>query len=70
MDHLVSFKYPNGRTHEEILTTAHELRPGFEFDMYGRHWRIIGPVRRRPGQDSNVFPPPRFMCVCVEPSDS
>lgn len=42
MDSLVSLKYPNGRNHEQSLTTAGALTRGFEFNLYGWHWRTIG----------------------------
>ena len=64
MDSLVSLKYPNGRTHEDILTSPDELRPGAEFDLHGRRWRALGFAShrgRRSGRESA-----RMLCVTAD----
>jgi len=41
---LVALQYPNGRSREETLAVVGVLRPGDQFDLYGRRWQAIGPV--------------------------
>jgi hypothetical protein len=60
MPTLVSLEYPNGRTH--LTEVPEELRPGAEFDLYGRRWRA---VYRTPSQTANRYakpPQPRLLC--------
>jgi hypothetical protein len=42
MESLVALVYPNGQTHETTVTTADELEVGAGFDLYGRHWKVVG----------------------------
>lgn len=42
MDWLVSLRYPDGRTHETTIAVPETLRPGAEFDAFGRRWRVAG----------------------------
>jgi hypothetical protein len=37
---LLSLQYPNGRTHE--IESEKDLKPGEEFEMYGRQWKVVG----------------------------
>jgi hypothetical protein len=37
---LLSLQYPNGRTHD--IETPEDLKPGQEFEMYGRQWKVVG----------------------------
>ncbi len=39
---LISLRYPNGRIHDETLTTVTGLTAGDRFDLYGRHWKAVG----------------------------
>ena len=57
MDSPISLQYPNGRVHEQTLTTTGALTPGGEFDLYGRHWNAVGLVRLsrwEPGQQRRL----------------
>lgn len=60
MESLISLRYPNGRVHEAILTTPAELKPGYQFDLYGRHWNAVELLRlpRGSGRDSQ-----RMLCL-------
>jgi len=40
-DSPISLQYPNGRVHETTLSTPGELRPGYHFELYGRHWNAL-----------------------------
>ncbi len=51
MESLVSLEYPNGRTHECSIPTPARLRPGDEFDLFGRHWEATMVVRTGRGGD-------------------
>jgi len=42
MDVLIELRYEKGRSHEMTLSTTQKLGPGSEFDLFGRHWRIVG----------------------------
>jgi hypothetical protein len=46
VESLVCLEYPNGRRSETTVARARSLRVGDEFDLHGRRWRAIGPVRR------------------------
>ena len=57
----ITLRYPNGRTHEADIATTVPLRPGVEFELYGRRWRALEravPSRRRPYN-------PRVLCECT-----
>lgn len=45
VESLISLQYPNGRVHEVTLTTPAEVRPGYQFDLYGRRWNAVGLLR-------------------------
>ena len=58
----ITLRYPNGRTHEADIATTAPLRPGVEFELYGRRWRALEravPSRRRPYT-------PRVLCECTQ----
>jgi hypothetical protein len=56
---LVALRYPNGRIREESLAVLEGLRPGDQFDLYGRRWQAIGPAPlRRYERDSG-----RILCT-------
>jgi hypothetical protein len=59
MDSPISLRYPNGRTHETILTTSDELKPGYEFDLYGRSWNVVGLTKPPRGRTDE---PQRTLC--------
>jgi hypothetical protein len=59
MDWRVSLEYPNGRWHYTVIEASEkDFGAGFEFDLYGRRWRVGPPSARRAA--------PRVVCVCVE----
>jgi len=60
MESLVELMYPNGRTHATTVTTAHELEPGAGFDLYGRHWKVVGLIL---SSRSTRHLPARMRCV-------
>jgi hypothetical protein len=62
MDVLIELRYAKGRTHEMTLTSTEKLRSGSEFDLFGRHWRIVGSTLQL---RSRVWlqAPPRLVCV-------
>ena len=37
----VTLMYPNGREHDETLTTRDPLDVGSEFSRYGHTWRVV-----------------------------
>ena len=58
---LVSLQYSNGRIYETSYVSSVELRPGSEFDLHGRHWRVVGVAKQQRWVGPN--PPPRTLCV-------
>jgi hypothetical protein len=63
METRLSLRYPNGRVHEVALDEP--LKPGQEFELYGRRWVVVGPV---PGRTNYRQPPkigPRLLCQPV-----
>ena len=59
IDVLISLRYATGRIHEATYTSADTLRPGAEFDLYGRRWRVVGPTKT----GRVVGGTPRTLCV-------
>jgi hypothetical protein len=59
IDVLISLRYATGRIHEATYTSSDTLRPGAEFDLYGRRWRVVGPTKT----GRVVGDPPRTLCV-------
>jgi hypothetical protein len=57
---FLALEYPNGRIHECELEVVPPLRPGSEFDAYGRRWRVqhIVPADRN-------HPQPWLLCTAV-----
>jgi hypothetical protein len=62
MDVLIELRYEKGRNHEMTLSTTQKLEPGSEFDLFGRHWRIVGPALQ-PRSTAWLQAPPRLVCV-------
>ncbi len=60
MDSPISLRYPNGRVHEAMLTTSAELRPGYQFELYGRHWKAVQLLKPPRGR---AFEPQRMLCL-------
>jgi hypothetical protein len=60
MDSPISLRYPNGRTHETTLTTSDELKPGYQFDLYGRSWDVVGLTKAR--HRGSTDEPQRALC--------
>ena len=58
---LVSLEYPNGRTHEAEVPED-DLKPGAEFELYGRRWRAI--YRTPPLPDNRYATPPQPRLLC------
>jgi hypothetical protein len=42
MPTFLTLEYPNGRNHD--LELREDVKPGQEIDLYGRRWKVIGPV--------------------------
>jgi hypothetical protein len=42
MPTFLTLEYPNGRSHD--LELGEDVEPGHEIDLYGRRWKVIGPV--------------------------
>jgi hypothetical protein len=63
MESLISLRYPNGRVHEEILTTSAELKPGYQFDLYGRHWNAVELLKLPRGRPRE---PQRMLCLSTD----
>ena len=59
IDVLISLRYATGRIHEATYTSSDTLRPGAEFDLYGRRWRVVGPTKT----GGVVGGTPRTLCV-------
>lgn len=59
MDSPISLQYPNGRVHEQTMPTTRELMSGDQFDLYGRHWNVVGLVRLPRGAREER----RMLCV-------
>ena len=47
----VTLMYPNGREHDETLTTGDPLDVGSEFNRYGHTWRVVGTLSPRSRYD-------------------
>jgi len=58
---LLSLQYSNGRIYETSYLTSVELTRGSEFDLHGRHWRVVGLVR----QQRWIGPEPPLRTLCV-----
>jgi hypothetical protein len=52
MPTFLTLEYPNGRSHD--LELGEEVKPGEEIDLYGRRWKVIGPVPRDRGRRSSL----------------
>jgi hypothetical protein len=55
IDVLISLRYATGRIHEATYSSSDTLRPGAEFDLYGRRWRVVGPTKT--GRGGGDTPP-------------
>jgi hypothetical protein len=62
---LVALEYPNGRTHDTALHDT--VEPGAVFDLYGRQWKVIGPVRFPRDRRRQVARDPRLLCRQADP---
>ena len=63
-DELIALRYPNGRVYETAL--ARKLRPGEQFEMYGRTWTAMR--TKTSTKTSRLYKgEPRTLCV---PADS
>jgi hypothetical protein len=62
MESLVALVYPNGRTHETTVTTAHKLEVGAGFDLHGHYWKVVGLTL---SYRSTRHLPARMRCVSV-----
>jgi len=51
MESPITLQYPNGRVHEAMLTTSTELKPGYQFELYGRHWKAVRLLELRRGME-------------------
>ena len=57
---LLSLEYPNGRTH--LTEVAEELKPGAEFDLYGRRWKAVHRIPPRGRSQYAKLPEPKLLC--------
>lgn len=57
---LLSLEYPNGRTF--LAEVPEDVKPGAEFDLYGRRWLAVGAVPSRHAYRYVKHPPPRLLC--------
>jgi hypothetical protein len=64
MSCLVSLEYPNGRTHELTLENPITLEPGYQFDLYGRRWIVVG---RMGSVRTNRLREVRMLCRQITP---
>ena len=60
MPTLISLEYPNGRTH--LAEVPEDLKPGAEFELFGRRWRAVGPVPARYAYRYVKRAQPRLLC--------
>lgn len=62
MSTLVSLQYPNGRTHDAEV--PENLTAGARFELFGRHWEVVGNVPTRYGSRYAGRPTsnPRLLC--------
>jgi hypothetical protein len=56
----VTLRYPNGRTHDATLDR--ELRPGDQFELYGRRWVAVNSRQGRTRTNAVR----RVLCVPAE----
>jgi len=42
----LALMYPNGRVHETTIDAPADFGAGFEFEAFGRRWRVLAPPRR------------------------
>jgi len=64
----VALKYPNGRVHETTIDAAADFGPGYEFEAFGRRWRVLARPRgsRRPAEPAQTE---RLVCRYIGPTD-
>jgi len=57
----VAFSYPNGRVHETTIDAPADFGPGYEFNAFGRRWRVADRPRgsRRSAERTQID---RFVC--------
>ena len=60
-DDLIALRYPNGRVYETAFDR--ELRPGEQFEMYGRTWTATHRKTSRLHKGR-----PRTLCVPADPA--
>jgi len=60
----VALRYRNGRVHEATIEAPEHFGPGFEFEAYGRRWRVLD---RRPGlrRTTDRKQSERVVCQCI-----
>jgi hypothetical protein len=59
----LTLRYPNGRVHEEMLTTWEYLDVGSVFELYGHRWTVVGTTRPRSRYDHTRT---RLVCEVAE----
>lgn len=55
----ITLQYPNGRIHEETLTTCQPLFVGSAIELYGRTWTVVHETMPRSRYDSTL---PSLVC--------
>lgn len=64
-DQLVALEYPGRRRFICTIKTTQMLRPGAEFDKFGRPWRVSHLQQRR---SKTMNERPFFVCVDISAS--
>jgi hypothetical protein len=59
MDWMVALRYPNGRVHETVIAASDDFGPGFEFELFGRRWEVVGLCKGRLRED-------RILCAAID----
>ena len=60
MPTVVLLEYPHGRTH--LTEVPQELKPGAQFDLYGRRWHALHRIPPRATSRYATPPEPQLLC--------
>ena len=63
----LTLKYPNGRSHQEIISDELRLTPGCDFRLHGHRWRAVAWSRPRSRYDRNQT---SLLCENADPDSA
>jgi hypothetical protein len=59
----IVLEYPNGRTF--AVAVDWRVEPGMEFELYGRRWQALGPLRDFQARNSPSREPKPMLCTSL-----